>query len=96
MELGFRIHVRRGFDYEPLPHVYGTRKAAESAWYDGHPGCNDRMELVKAPIDERSAAVNRFWHKLKGCTPEQAHKLANELSADLLTRYATKAAQAVQ
>ena len=85
MTIGFRIHVQRDFEYEPLPHVYDTKKAAESAWYDGAPGCNDRMVLVKTPIDERSAAINLFWRKLKKCTPEQAHELATELSADLLT-----------
>jgi len=85
MTIGFRIHVQRNFEYEPLPHVYDTKKAAESAWYDGAPRCNDRMVLVKTPIDERSAAINLFWRKLKKCTPEQAHELATELSADLLT-----------
>jgi hypothetical protein len=29
--------------------------------------------------------INLFWRKLKKCTPEQAHDLATELSADLLT-----------
>jgi hypothetical protein len=85
MTIGFRIHVQRDFEYEPLPHVYDTKKSAESAWYDGAPGRNDRMELVKAPIDKRSAAINLFWRKLKKCTPEQAHELATKLSAELLT-----------
>ena len=84
MAIGFRIHVLRDFDYVPLPHVYETKKAAESAWYDEAPGCNDRMELVKAPIDGRSAAINLFWRKLKKCsTNEQADKLATELEAQL-------------
>ena len=51
MTIGFRIHVQRDFEYEPLPHVYDTKKAAESAWYD---------ELTEDELDRAYALAEQL------------------------------------
>ncbi len=73
-KIGYRIHEHTGTcGRKSIPgralqsHVWPSRKAAKTEWYDSCPGRNDRMTLVKVAMDERSAAVNTYYRRIKGC-----------------------------